>query len=160
MHVYEIQVCYVVLWDPVDKKTCSAWGPFWFDKWGLFWHKAVLTGHLYVMCSCVCGNFIVFAVCCRASLASLLLTVLLFCWLHGFIGHVSSYRYLYQIHFYSASCWLLMIRIVNKILIQQKDSTTATTTTTFFLLHGLCPGLPWWAGIRKVKPVWIYQSKR
>ena len=25
---------------------------------------------------------------------------------------------------------------------------------------GLCPGLPGWAGTRKVKPIWIYWSKR
>ena len=23
-----------------------------------------------------------------------------------------------------------------------------------------CPGLPWWAGVRKVKPIWIYWRKR
>ena len=31
---------------------------------------------------------------------------------------------------------------------------TTTTTTT------VCPGLPGWAGTRKVKPIWIYWSKR
>jgi len=27
-------------------------------------------------------------------------------------------------------------------------------------LAALCPGLPRWAGTRKVKPIWIYCSKR
>jgi len=41
-------------------------------------------------------------------------------------------------------------------------STTMTTTTTTNVLRppGLCPGLPGCAGTRKVKPVWIYWSKR
>jgi len=29
-----------------------------------------------------------------------------------------------------------------------------------FTAPGLCPGLPGWAGTRKVKPIWIYCSKR
>jgi len=29
-----------------------------------------------------------------------------------------------------------------------------------FTTPGLCPGLPMWAGTRKVKPIWIYWSKR
>jgi len=36
-----------------------------------------------------------------------------------------------------------------------------TTTTTILQPTGLCPGpgLPRWAGTRKVKPIWIYWSK-
>jgi len=33
-------------------------------------------------------------------------------------------------------------------------------TTTVLWPTGLCLGLPGWAGTRKVKPVWIYCSKR
>jgi len=35
-----------------------------------------------------------------------------------------------------------------------------TTTTTVLQLSGFWPGLPGWSGTRKVKPVWIYWSKR
>ena len=38
-------------------------------------------------------------------------------------------------------------------------STTFTTTTTVLRFSGFCPGLPRWAGTRKVKPIWIYCSK-
>jgi len=41
-----------------------------------------------------------------------------------------------------------------------KTTTTTTTTTTISQPPGLCPGLPGLAGTRKVKPVWIYWSKR
>jgi len=37
---------------------------------------------------------------------------------------------------------------------------TTTTTTTILRPLGLCPRLPGWAGTRKVKPIWIYWSKR
>jgi len=38
--------------------------------------------------------------------------------------------------------------------------TTTTTTKTILRPPGLCPGLPGWADTRKVKPIWIYWSKR
>jgi len=34
------------------------------------------------------------------------------------------------------------------------------THTPFYSLLGFCPGLPGWASTRKVKPIWIYWSKR
>jgi len=37
---------------------------------------------------------------------------------------------------------------------------TTTTTTAILRPPGLCPGLPGWAGTRKVKPISIYWSKR
>ena len=42
---------------------------------------------------------------------------------------------------------------------------THTHTQSFYCSSGICPGLPRWAGtrkvkIRKVKPIWIYWSKR
>jgi len=45
---------------------------------------------------------------------------------------------------------------------QTTTTATATTTTTTTVLWppGLGPGLPGWAGTRKVKPIWIYWSKR
>jgi len=39
-------------------------------------------------------------------------------------------------------------------------NVTTTTTTTVSWPPGLCPGLRRWPGTRKVKPVWIYWSKR
>jgi len=33
-------------------------------------------------------------------------------------------------------------------------------TQSFYCSSGFCPGLPRWAGTRKVKPIWIYWSKR
>jgi len=33
-------------------------------------------------------------------------------------------------------------------------------TTTILRLSGFCPELPGWAGTTKVKPIWIYLSKR
>jgi len=39
-------------------------------------------------------------------------------------------------------------------------SFKTTTTTTVLQPPGLCLGLPGWAGTRKVKPIWIYWSKR
>ena len=38
--------------------------------------------------------------------------------------------------------------------------TNYYTTTTVLRPPGLCPGLPRWAGTRKVKPIGIYWSKR
>jgi len=43
--------------------------------------------------------------------------------------------------------------------------STHTHTQPFYCSSGICPGLPGWAGIRKVKPgrvkpIWIYWSKR
>jgi len=40
-----------------------------------------------------------------------------------------------------------------------------THTQPFYCPSGICPGLPGWAGTRKVKtrrvkPIWIYWSKR
>jgi len=40
------------------------------------------------------------------------------------------------------------------------DESTTTTATTVLRPPRLCPGLPGWAGTRKVKPIWIYWSKR
>ena len=37
--------------------------------------------------------------------------------------------------------------------------THTHTHKTFYGPLGFCPGLPGWAGTRKVKPVWIYCSK-
>jgi len=37
---------------------------------------------------------------------------------------------------------------------------THTHTQSFYGSSGFCPGLPRWAGTRKVKPIWIYWSKR
>jgi len=34
-------------------------------------------------------------------------------------------------------------------------STTPNNTHTHSRLTAFCPGLPWWAGTRKVKPIWI-----
>jgi len=38
--------------------------------------------------------------------------------------------------------------------------THNTHTQLFYGPLGFCPGLPKWAGTRKVKPIWIYWSKR
>jgi len=43
---------------------------------------------------------------------------------------------------------------------KKSGQTNLETTTTVLWPPGLCPGLPGWAGTRKVKPVWIYWSKR
>jgi len=40
------------------------------------------------------------------------------------------------------------------------DYISHTHTQPFYVPLGFCPGLPRWAGTRKVKPVWIYWSKR
>jgi len=42
----------------------------------------------------------------------------------------------------------------------EKSHTNTYTHTTVLWPSGFCPGLPGWAGTRKVKPVWIYWSKR
>jgi len=39
----------------------------------------------------------------------------------------------------------------------QYDPHYYTTATP---VNGPCPGLPGWAGTKKVKPIWIYWSKR
>jgi len=39
-------------------------------------------------------------------------------------------------------------------------STHTHHTQPFYGPLGFCPGLPWWACTRKVKPIWIYWSKR
>jgi len=41
---------------------------------------------------------------------------------------------------------------------QQRQSIECTQP--FYGLLGFCPGLPGWVSIRKVKPIWIYWSKR
>jgi len=38
--------------------------------------------------------------------------------------------------------------------------TTHTHTQPFYCSSGICPGPAGWAGTRKVKPIWIYWSKR
>jgi len=43
---------------------------------------------------------------------------------------------------------------------QHNTKYTHTHTHTHTRLTALCPGLPRWAGTRKVKPIWIYCSKR
>jgi len=35
------------------------------------------------------------------------------------------------------------------------EDTINKTTHTYTRLMALCPGLPGWAGTRKVKPIWI-----
>ena len=40
------------------------------------------------------------------------------------------------------------------------DTHTHTHTQSFYCSSGICPGLPGWAGTRKVKPILIYWSKR
>jgi len=37
---------------------------------------------------------------------------------------------------------------------------THTHTQPFYCSAGICLGLPGWAGTRRVKPIWIYWSKR
>jgi len=37
---------------------------------------------------------------------------------------------------------------------------TQSFSQLFYCCSGICPGLPGWAGTRKVKPIWIYWSKR
>jgi len=37
---------------------------------------------------------------------------------------------------------------------------TVTHTQPFYGPLGFCPGQTGWAGTRKVKPIWIYWSKR
>jgi len=44
--------------------------------------------------------------------------------------------------------------------LQLTTATTTTTTTTVLWPPGLCLGLLGWASTRKVKPIWIYWSKR
>ena len=51
------------------------------------------------------------------------------------------------------------------ILIDSDALTTHTHTQPFYCSSGICPGPPGWAGTRKVKPgrlkpIWIYWSKR
>ena len=48
---------------------------------------------------------------------------------------------------------------------RQLNSSTHTHTQPFYCSSGICPGPPEWAGTRKVKPrrlkpIWIYWSKR
>jgi len=70
---------------------------------------------------------------------------------------------------YSVCCWpILKIfvniaakEICNKIYISNFIFThTHTLTQPFYGPLGFCPGLSGWAGTRKVKPIWIYCSKK
>jgi len=59
--------------------------------------------------------------------------------------------------------WNLLWRVL--LVWYSRGLHTHTDTQPFYCSSGICPGLPRWAGTRKVKPgrlklVWIYWSKR
>jgi len=59
--------------------------------------------------------------------------------------------------------WSMLVVILLAVWARRWDIATHTDTlthTTILRLYGFCPGQPRWAGIRKVKPIWIYWNKR
>jgi len=57
----------------------------------------------------------------------------------------------------------MLLQLLNQAGFSQYMKTKPkliTTTTTILQPPGLCLRLPEWAGTRKVKPIWIYWSKR
>ena len=57
-------------------------------------------------------------------------------------------------HGFNDSCHWLISQLSHRNFPKISHFTTTTTTTTI-PFNGPCPGLPGWAGTRKVKPIWI-----
>jgi len=53
--------------------------------------------------------------------------------------------------------WCLFSRIINRFVERHKVVTSELLNNTHRHTHltALCPGLPGWAGTRKIKPIWI-----
>jgi len=93
----------------------------------------------------------------RSAIWYFLLVVCIYCvYLAPFLRH-------YHFHSVLAACNFAKSFISNKQLALKATDAfwlMYTHTHTHTRLTALCPGLPGWAGTRKVKPIWIYWSKK
>ena len=72
---------------------------------------------------------------------------------HTFSGSLCANNW--QIIFIHTEMMPSFSRLTSKCNLVSQQTTAKKNTHTHTRLKALCPGLPGWAGTRKVKPIWI-----